>query len=78
MGRGISNPIGTILSVAMMYRYSFNMEAVAAAIEQAVSIALDYKKDGGHEVWTGDLGGTAMTKDVGDKVILTLEPLLKS
>ena len=39
-GKGIANPLGAILSVAMMLRYSFSLEAEAAAIEQAVDQAL--------------------------------------
>ena len=35
-GKGIANPIGTILSSAMMLRHSFKLEAEAAAIEKAV------------------------------------------
>jgi 3-isopropylmalate dehydrogenase len=35
-GRGIANPIGTILSVAMMLRHSFGLEEEARAVEQAV------------------------------------------
>lgn len=40
-GRGIANPIGTILSVAMMLRYSFGLEQEAEAVERAVSRAID-------------------------------------
>ncbi|MBP3323676.1 MAG: 3-isopropylmalate dehydrogenase [Clostridia bacterium] len=40
-GMDIANPIGTILSAAMMLKYSFNMEKEAAAIENAVSKVLD-------------------------------------
>jgi 3-isopropylmalate dehydrogenase len=40
-GRGIANPIATILSLAMMLRYSFQDIESAARIEQAVAIALD-------------------------------------
>ncbi len=36
-GKDIANPIGTILSAAMMLRYSFDMTAEADAIENAVS-----------------------------------------
>lgn len=39
-GRNIANPIGTILSVAMMLRWSFKLEAEALAIEKAVSDVL--------------------------------------
>lgn len=40
-GLGVANPIATILSVAMMLRYSFNDAANAQRIEQAVSATLD-------------------------------------
>jgi 3-isopropylmalate dehydrogenase len=48
-GRDLANPIGTILSAAMLFRLSLGREDVASAIEAAVSHALD-------EGWrTGDL-----------------------
>lgn len=40
-GQDIANPIGTILSAAMMLRYSFDMPQEANAIERAVSDYLD-------------------------------------
>ncbi len=40
-GRDLANPIATILSVAMMLRYSFGMQAEADCIEKAVSKVLD-------------------------------------
>lgn len=40
-GKGIANPIATILSCAMMLRYSFGLSAEADAIEQAVGKVLD-------------------------------------
>jgi len=40
-GRGIANPIGTILSVALMLRHSFGLEQEARAVEQAVSETID-------------------------------------
>ncbi|MEK6323651.1 MAG: 3-isopropylmalate dehydrogenase [Acidobacteriota bacterium] len=39
-GRGIANPLGSILSTAMMLRYSFHLEAEAAAVEKAVEMTL--------------------------------------
>ena len=39
-GKGIANPIGTILSAAMMLRYSFDMSKEADEIEAAVDKAL--------------------------------------
>ena len=40
-GKDIANPVGTILSAAMMLRFSFNMPKEADAIEAAVSDYLD-------------------------------------
>lgn len=40
-GQDLANPIGTILSAAMMLRYSFDMPAEADAIEAAVNAVLD-------------------------------------
>ncbi len=40
-GQNKANPIGTILSAAMMLKYSFGMDAEAAAIEAAVEQALN-------------------------------------
>ena len=40
-GKDLANPIGTILSAAMMLRYSFDMDEEADAIEKAVSSYLD-------------------------------------
>ncbi len=39
-GKGIANPIGTVLSLAMMLRYSLGLEAEAQAIEAAVDQTL--------------------------------------
>ncbi|KIW35472.1 3-isopropylmalate dehydrogenase [Cladophialophora immunda] len=75
-GKGIVNPVAQILSAAMMLRYSFNLAAEAAAIEAAVEKVLDGKDLGGLEIRSGDLGGTASTKEVGDAVCSVLEELL--
>ena len=40
-GRDIANPLGTILSAALLLRHSLGLEAEAAAIERAVSQVLD-------------------------------------
>ena len=39
-GKGIANPIGTILSAAMLLRHSLRLEAEAAAVEAAVSAVI--------------------------------------
>ncbi len=40
-GKGIANPLGAILTVAMLLRYSFQLETEAACIERAVNSTLD-------------------------------------
>ena len=40
-GMNIANPLGTILSAAMMLRYSFDMAEEADAVERAVNAVLD-------------------------------------
>ena len=55
-GEGIANPLGMILSAAMMLRYAFNLNDEAEAIERAVEAALEA---GYH---TGDLSIESGTK----------------
>ncbi len=62
-GKGIANPIGTILSTAMMLRHSFKLEAEAAAIEKAVEQTIT---DGAR---TADIGGKLSTKQMADEII---------
>jgi len=40
-GRGIANPIGAILSAAMLLRHSLHLESEAARVEAAVATVLD-------------------------------------
>jgi len=40
-GRGVANPLGTILSVALLLRYSLGLEREACAVEQAVHETID-------------------------------------
>lgn len=75
-GRGIANPIGTILSAAMLLRYSLGLERPAKAIEEAVRKVLDNPELGGYGLRTADLGGKASTKEMGDKVVEILQELL--
>src|SRR5699024_9418944 len=42
-GQGIANPLGTILSVALMLRHSFQMEEEASAVERAVRECLEQR-----------------------------------
>jgi 3-isopropylmalate dehydrogenase len=76
-GKGLANPVGQILSLAMMLRYSFNMHREADIIEKAVETVLDTKADGGMEIRTGDLGGKAGTKEMSEAIQQTVRKLLK-
>jgi 3-isopropylmalate dehydrogenase len=60
-GQNKANPIATILSVAMMLRYSFGLETEALAIENAVNAVLD------QGLRTGDIAAK------GDTVVGTVE-----
>ena len=66
-GKNLANPIGTILSAAMMLKYSFDMEKESAAIEAAVEAALN---DG---LRTPDCMSEGMSllgcKEMGDAII---------
>jgi 3-isopropylmalate dehydrogenase len=75
-GKGIANPIGTILSAAMLLRYSLGLEKPAKAIEEAVQKALDTSELGGYGLRTADLGGNVSTKELGDKIVEILGALL--
>lgn len=62
-GRGIANPAGAILSVAMMLRYSWGQGEAASEVEAAVEETL------AQGVRTPDLGGVATTTQFGDTVV---------
>jgi len=62
-GQGVANPLATILSAAMMFRYSLDQGDVANAIEAAVGQVLDQglrsrdiHSEGMTEVSTSELG----------------------
>jgi 3-isopropylmalate dehydrogenase len=65
-GKGIANPVGTILSSAMMLRHSFKLEAEAEAVEQAVHQAVT---DGAR---TADIGGKLTTRQMTDEILKNL------
>jgi 3-isopropylmalate dehydrogenase len=65
-GKGIANPVGTILSAALLLRYSLRLEEPARAIEAAVDRAIT---DGAR---TSDLGGTLTTRQMTDEIIKSL------
>ena len=66
-GMDIANPIATILSASMMLRYSFNLDKVADAIDQAVKKVLE---DG---IRTVDIMSEGMKqvgcKEMGDRIV---------
>jgi 3-isopropylmalate dehydrogenase len=62
-GQGIANPVGTILSAAMLLRHSLGLEAEAARVEKAVDQAIT---DGAR---TRDLGGSLSTSAMGQAVL---------
>ena len=62
-GKGIANPIATILSAAMMLRYTFDLDKEADAIEEAVAQVLkdgyrtiDIMSEGKTQVNTAEIG----------------------
>ena len=62
-GKGIANPIATILSAAMMLRYSFDLDEEAEEIENAVSKVLqdgyrtiDIMSEGMKQIGTAEMG----------------------
>ena len=62
-GMGIANPVGTILSAALMLRYSLKLEEEAASIERAIDRAITIGAR------TTDLGGTLTTRQMTDEII---------
>jgi 3-isopropylmalate dehydrogenase len=68
-GQGIANPLGMILSAAMMLRYSFDLQEEADAIEKAVEMSLeqgyhtaDLSVKNGKQVGTKEM--TAIVRDL--------------
>jgi 3-isopropylmalate dehydrogenase len=56
-GRGIANPVGAILTVAMLLEYSLGQPELARAVEASVAAALK-------EARTPDIGGESTTAEV--------------
>jgi 3-isopropylmalate dehydrogenase len=77
-GKGIANPVGTILSVALMLRYSLGLDREAEQIELAVRKVLDSQETGGHDLRTADLKGEASTKQLRDAVVSALKTIISS
>ena len=70
-GKGVANPLATILSAAMMLRFSLNQEAAAQRIEAAVKAVL------ASGLRTGDIHSEGMTRvgtrEMGDAVVAQLK-----
>lgn len=66
-GKGLANPLGAILSAALLLRYSLDMESEARAVESAVDAVIE------RGTLTKDLGGTASTEQVTAAVLDALE-----
>ncbi|HYO27848.1 MAG TPA: 3-isopropylmalate dehydrogenase [Azonexus sp.] len=69
-GRGVANPLATILSAAMMLRYTFGLEEQAQRVESAVKkvLAQGYRTGDIYERGTNKVG----TKEMGDAVLAAL------
>lgn len=70
-GQGISNPIATILSVALMFRLSFGYEEAATSIENAVESVLN----AGHRTWdiAVDKSKAIGTTEMGELIIAAMK-----
>ena len=69
-GRGIANPCGTLLSVALLLRHSLGLEREAAALERAVSAAIE---QGARTPDIAAKGARAIsTREVGEAVLAKL------
>jgi tartrate dehydrogenase/decarboxylase/D-malate dehydrogenase len=67
MGKGLANPVGTFWSCVMLLEHLGEQEAAVRLMQAIEAITAD---PGLH---TGDLGGTAKTKDVTAAVIARLK-----
>ena len=65
-GMGIANPVGTILSSAMLLRHSLKLEVEAASIERAVDETITAGAR------TTDIGGKLSTRQMTDEIIKRL------
>jgi 3-isopropylmalate dehydrogenase len=68
-GKGIANPLATILAAAMLLRHSLGLEQEAAVIEAAVNGVLDQ----GHRTKDIAAGGACIsTEEMGSRVVAAL------
>ncbi len=69
-GKGIANPVGTILSVALLLKHSLGLEAEAAAVEAAVSKAIE---TGARTSDIAEKGSSVLTtRQMGDAILTAL------
>ena len=68
-GKGVANPLASILSVAMMMRYSFDKEEVASTIENSVEAVLasgkrtlDIATEGNSVIGSKEMGQEVLSK----------------
>src|SRR5260221_12972647 len=69
-GKNLANPLAAILSAAMMLRYSFDQDRVAARVEAAVKkgLAQGYRTADIFQYGTRKVG----TREMGDAVVAAL------
>ena len=65
-GQGIANPVGMILSIGMMFKYSFARPEIETRLELAIESIL------ARGIGTPDIGGTSDTRAVTDAIIREL------
>jgi len=69
-GKALANPLGAILTVALLLRHSFHLETEAACVERAVSVVLS------QGARTADLAGKGQaaisTAEMGNRVVETV------
>jgi 3-isopropylmalate dehydrogenase len=74
-GQGVANPLATILSLAMLLRYSLDQDGMAGDVERAVNAVLD------QGLRTADIhtpGTTVVgTAQMGDAVVSQLQAAYK-
>ncbi len=73
-GQGIANPLATILSLAMLLRYSLNQEMAAQNIEQAV-IATLQQGARTQDIVDGNIQAVS-TSDMGNAVLVNLQKII--
>lgn len=74
-GRNRANPTATILSAALMLRYSFHMEAAASSVETAVEKVM---KSGAHTAEVAGRGRAVSTSRMGDLIAAQTAKILKA